>query len=95
MAVGLAGAGHVDAHDLGPAGGGMDEPEQQAQRRRLAGAVRAEEPEDLPLFDVERQRVERDQIAEALRQSLGPDRRGHSSGEPISHRWTGNSHSTS
>ena len=47
------------AEDLGAAGGRKDELHQQLQRRGLAGAVGAQEAEDLPLLDVECEPVER------------------------------------
>ena len=45
--------------NLGAAGGRKHQLHQQLQRRRLAGAVRSEESEDLALADLERQAVER------------------------------------
>ncbi len=45
--------GRLDAEDLGAPGCRPDEVEQDAHRRRLAGAVRPEEPEDLALGDLE------------------------------------------
>ena len=43
----------VAAGDRGGAGGGLEQRGQHAQRRRLAGAVGAEEADDLPGLDVE------------------------------------------
>ena len=54
----------VDAADRGRAAGRLEQPAQHADRRRLAGAVAAQEPEDLALLHVERQIVDRDELAE-------------------------------
>jgi hypothetical protein len=43
-----------------------EDPHHCSHRRRLAGAVAADEPDDLALTDTERHAVERDQLAEAL-----------------------------
>ena len=43
----------VEAEDAGRPRTRPDQVEEQADRRRLAGAVRAEEPEDLALLDLE------------------------------------------
>jgi len=45
--------GRVDAEDVGLAGGRPDEVQQRPDRRRLARAVRPEEPEDLARLDLE------------------------------------------
>ena len=73
------------AEDLGAAGGRKHQLHQQLQRRRLAGAVRAEEAEDLARLDLERQAVERAVRALApeadrvvLRQLVGGKRAGTS-----------------
>src|SRR6185503_6954352 len=56
------------AHDVEPqhlarAGGRVEEAEQEPDRRRLAGAVRAEECEDLALANRDRQVLEREDVA--------------------------------
>ena len=43
----------LDAEDLGAPGGRPDEVQEDPHRRRLAGAVRPEESEDLARLDVE------------------------------------------
>src|SRR5882762_5241887 len=59
------------ARDLRCSGRRTDERAQQAQRRRLARAVRPEEAEDLALTHLEIEPVDRDERAEALRELLG------------------------
>ena len=54
---------------------GLEHAEHDPHRRRLAGSVRAEEPEDLAGRDVEREAVERDDGPEALVELV--DREGH------------------
>ena len=49
----------VHAEHAGTAAGGVQEAEERADRRRLAGAVRAQEAEDLALSDFEGQVGER------------------------------------
>ena len=44
---------------------GLVEPRDHVEERRLAGAVRADQPDDLALLDVERDVVDRDDAAEA------------------------------
>jgi hypothetical protein len=58
------------------------EAEQQANRRRLAGAVRAEIPVDLARRDGQIEAVERERRAVALRQPLRFDRRRRSPSSP-------------
>ena len=53
----------VEAH---PAAVGLQHPEQAVEERRLAGAVRADEPDDLTLVDVEADAVERGDTRERL-----------------------------
>ena len=74
----------VDTEDLRPARRGSDEPEQQADRGGLTGAVRAQVPDHLSLRDVEAQGDQGSCVAERLRQGLCPDRRGsaHESSAP-------------
>ena len=52
---------------------GLQQPAQHADRRRLAGAVGAEEAEDLALLHRERQIVDGDERAEAARQAADVD----------------------
>ena len=58
-----------------PAGVGLEDAERDPHRRRLAGPVRAEEPEDLARGDLEREIVERDDGAEPLGEVV--DDEGH------------------
>ena len=58
-----------------PAGVGLEDAERDPHRRRLAGPVRAEEPEDLARGDLEREVVERDDGAEPLGEVV--DDEGH------------------
>ena len=55
----------VAAGDDGTAAGRLKEPAQHLDRRRLAGAVRAEKAEDLAARDAQRERVDRAVRAEA------------------------------
>ena len=48
----------VDARDVGAARRGNDARREDSRRRRLAGAVGSEEPEDLALMDLEVQPVD-------------------------------------
>ena len=57
-----------------PAVGGEDA-HHRPHRRRLAGAVAADEADDLALSDGERDTVERDQFAEPLAQAVYRERR--------------------
>jgi hypothetical protein len=61
----------------GPARGGHDQPKQDAQRGRLARAVRAEEAEHLAGADVQIQPVKRGHAAVSFGQALAPDHAGH------------------
>src|SRR5262249_6785196 len=65
----------VDAADRRGARGRREQSAQHPDRRRLAGAVAAEEAEDLAATDVERDVVDRDERAEAPRQTADLDRR--------------------
>ena len=56
-------------------GVGREHAEDDPHRRRLAGAVRAEEAEHLAAGDLEREAVERDDVAEALVETV--DGQGH------------------
>jgi hypothetical protein len=59
--------GHrVVAHDAHAAAVGVQQSAQQADRRRLAGAVGPNQPEHLPRLDVERHAVNRGDRAVAL-----------------------------
>ncbi len=84
VAVDVGGAGDVDSLDLGSAGRRLDQPEEQSEGGRLAGAVRAEVAEHLTLGDVERQIVERHDRSEPLRERFHPDRGRPTS--PVAHR---------
>ena len=71
---------HVHAQDLGAAGRGVRQPEQQLHERRLAGSVGAEQAEGLAGLDGERERLQRDDGAPArvgLGERLGVDGCGH------------------
>jgi len=75
----IAVARHVDPEHTDRAGGGHDEPHDHADRRRLAGAVAAEQAGDRAPGDIERDRVDGVRRAEALGESArcdgGGDRR--------------------
>ena len=58
----------VDAADRRRAARRLQQPAEHADRRRLAGAVAAEKPEDLALADLERQPIDGDEVAEAPRE---------------------------
>ena len=51
---------------LEPAGVGLDDVENGPDERRLAGAVRAEQAEDLAASDLQRYIIERERLAEPL-----------------------------
>ena len=70
--------GDVVAVEADRAVRGLLEAGDQAQRRRLPAARRAEQREELALADREVQRVDRGERAEVLRDLLELDRRGHS-----------------
>ena len=67
----------VDAEHEAGAGGGGEQAAQHADRRRLAGAVRAEEAEDLALVHAERDPVDGHEGAEALGELADLDGDGH------------------
>jgi hypothetical protein len=67
------------AVDGGRASSRGDESEQQAQGRRLPGAVRAEEPDDAAALELDGEIVDRHDVAEVLRKSVECD---HSHGSP-------------
>jgi hypothetical protein len=54
---------------------GLDEAEQDAKRRRLAGSVRAQESGDSTTFDGEVEVVDRDRLAKPLGESVDLDDR--------------------
>jgi hypothetical protein len=64
---------HVAPAKLDRAGGRLLEPGDHPQRRRLAATRRAEQREELATLDLERQVVDRHEIAEPLRDALQPD----------------------
>ena len=64
----------VDAEQPGRARVGLDEAEQRAHQRRLAGAVGAQQP-DRAVRELEAHVVERDDVVVALGQARGGDRR--------------------
>ena len=66
----------VEARDDGFALGGRHEAGEDAHRRRLAGAVRAEEAEDLAALDAEADVVDRRDAAVAFREVLDLDHVG-------------------
>ena len=74
----------VEVEDPRPAGRRVDQAEQEGDRGRLAGPVRAEVAEHLALLDLEVERVEHGRVAVPLRQPLGADRRRHP--DSIRHR---------
>lgn len=65
---------HVEAEDLDHAGPGREEGGDQPDRRRLPGAVRPEEPEDLSFDDVQVDVVDRHGTAERVPQPPADDR---------------------
>ena len=89
--VGLA--NHVESGNGGASGIGLEERGQDPDGRGLARAVRAKEPEDGPLGDLEIDTVEGVNLALAalvdLDQALGRDRRG---GHDITGKRMGGSH---
>jgi hypothetical protein len=68
-------AGNVDAQDLQAPRIGLAEPFEHLDRRRLAGAVGAEQPEDLTAGDAERDAIDRPDVAVALADITDPDDR--------------------
>ena len=65
----------VQPEQRGRPRGGLDQVEQQPHRRRLPGAVRAEEAEDLAAPDLEVELEQPVALAVVLRQTCCPDRR--------------------
>jgi hypothetical protein len=70
----------VHAQNLRTAARGPQEVEQQADRRRLAGTVRADVAEDLAGPDLEIEVVERPERPVGLGEALGADRHLHGTG---------------
>ena len=68
-------AGHVDAEDLRVARVDRQQRREHPQHRRLAGAVRAEDAEDLALAHLEVDAVDGAQVAEGLHQAACLDGR--------------------
>jgi len=66
----------VEADHARHARAGLGKPEEHEDRRGLAGAVLAKQPEDLAGLDVEVEVVDRDEVAVALAQPPGDDRPG-------------------
>ena len=62
--------------DLEAAAVGDGQAQQEAEQRRLAGAVRSDQPVDLPLRHIQIDAVECDDVAERLGDSASPDRDG-------------------
>ena len=63
----------VEPLDRRPAGVREEQPGQDPQRRRLAGAVRSDQPEDLPRRHPQVEPVERLRLAVGLAQPFGQD----------------------
>ncbi len=74
--------GRLDPEDPGLPGGRPDKVEEQPDRRRLAGAVRPEEAEDLALLDRQVDVDDPPMLAVVLRQALGLDD-GHRGRPPV------------
>ncbi len=74
--------GRLDAEHLGATGGRTDQIEQDAHRGRLARAVGPEEPEDLPLGDLEVELDDASVLAVGLGQAFGLDDGGHGTSLP-------------
>ena len=70
---GAGGAIEVEAGDAGPAGGRPQEAAHHLERGRFAGAVGAEQAEDLAAADAEGDVVGRGEVAELLGQPVGLD----------------------
>jgi hypothetical protein len=66
-------AAQVDAHDLGPTGGGREESAHHLEGGRLARSVGPEKSEDFPLPDLEADMVRGREVAEAFCQLFGLD----------------------
>ena len=60
----------VEAEDLAAPRRRLREPQQETDRRRLAGSIRAEVPDHLPRRDLEVEVVQRHDVAEALGQTF-------------------------
>jgi len=74
VAVDLDGVGvAVATKDLRSPGGRSDEPQQQTDRGRLAGAVRTQVADDVAARNLEVQRYERLRVTEGLREVVRPD----------------------
>ncbi len=69
----------VVAADPGGAPVRVQQPQEDADRGRLAGAVGAQEPEDLALGDAERDVIDRADAAEVLGEPIDLDDGGHAS----------------
>src|SRR6185369_668873 len=67
--------GHYTAPELDAAGGGQVEAAEHPQRGRLAAARRSEQREELARADLQVDRIDRDDIAEPLRDTGQPDLR--------------------
>ena len=78
-------AGRCRSRPPGRAGARWQERDQHLDRRGLAGAVRAEQPEDLAV-DGEVEPVDRHHVVEPAGQLVGADRRCRSHGRPPSSR---------
>ncbi len=76
--VAAVGPEHRLAQELDAPGGGEDQPERHPDRRGLAGAVRPEEPVQLPPLDAEIEAVDDIGFPVPFRQPVG-DERGHGS----------------
>ena len=73
-------AGRVHAADADAAGGGVEHAAGDVEERRLAAAVRADQPDDLALADGQRDAVERTQPPEPLHDVLDRKRAVHDAG---------------
>ena len=73
---------HISPHDVAPeharaARVGEEQGDEDAEKRRLAAAVRADEAEQLSVLHLERHVVQRDDAFVALDEMLGDDRGAH------------------
>ena len=66
-------SGNVEPIDERPPLSDRPDSDEHRNRRRLPRAVRPEQPEDLPLADIEVDVVDGDEVAEALRETAGLD----------------------
>jgi hypothetical protein len=71
------------APDRGCAHGRRRDPREDLEQRRLAGAVLADEPDDLPFLDGERHVPERPELLERVVDVLEPERTPHSMRERV------------